>query len=131
MEGVFERLSKWPYDKTWSMVFEEEFMKEYNLKYDKPEPLRKAAQRRIPAGIENIIKTERPELNKLLNLRTKVSHGKMIVVHGRVEKSSSRPNGIKRKKGLFYGEFIRHHKGKIVHQIDEARTTNVIILLSH
>ena len=125
MEGVFERLSKWPYDKTWSMVFEEEFMKEYNLMYDKPEPLRRVSRKRVPAGIENIIKTERPELNKLLNLGTKVSHGKMIVVHSRVEKSSSRPNGIKRKKGLFYDEFIKHHKGKIVHQIDETHTTNV------
>jgi len=107
------------------MVFEEELMKEYKLKYNKSETERRVSQTRIPAGIENIIKTERPELNKLLNLQTKVSHGKMIVVHGRVEKSSSRPNGIKRKKGLFYGEFIKYHNGKIVHQMDETRTTNV------
>ena len=107
------------------MVFEEEFMKEYNLKYDKPEPERRVSQRRIPAGIENVIKTERPELNKLLNLRTKVSHGKMIVVQGRVEKSSSRPNGIKRKKRLFYGEFIKQHTPNSICQMDEAHTINI------
>ena len=120
MYGVFERDSKWPYGKTWSSKLEEEFMREYNLRYDRPEPLRKASRRRTPAGIEDIIKTERPELNKLLNLRTKMdnSHGKMIVAIGRVGKSSRQPNGIKRKKGVFYSEFIRYHKSKCQNDVN-------------
>ena len=128
MYGVFERDSKWPYGKSWSSKLEEEFMREYNLRYDKPEPVREASRQKIPAGIEDIIKTERPEMNKLINLRTKMenSHGKMIVVTGRVGKSSIKPNGSKRKKEVFYSEFVRYHKCKSQNDVkNDTVATNI------
>lgn len=40
------------------------------------------------------------------------SHSKMIVVIGRVGKSSKNPNGNQRKGEFFYCEFLRYHKSK-------------------
>ena len=103
-------------------------MREYNLRYDRPEPVREASRRKTPAGIEDIIKTERPEMNKLINLRTKMenSHGKMIVVTGRVGKSSIKPNGSKRKKEVFYSEFIRYHNVNL-----KMMSKMILLLLTH
>ena len=112
MHGVFERNKNWSVDQTWSSQLEGEFMKEYSLKYDKPEPERKEAKKRVPAGIEEIIKGERPAINKLLNKRTKIkgSHGKTIVVVGIVGKCEKVPNGCVRKKGVFYPDYVPYYK---------------------
>ena len=127
MHGVFERKGEWSFDNSWSRQLENEFMTEYNLVYDTPEPERKASRKRIPAGIEDIIKGERPQLNKLLNLKTKMktSHGKTIVVIGRVGKSLAKPSGVVRKKGIFYTEFIRFHK-KFMNNIITGENTAII-----
>ena len=95
MHGVFQMDENWDKGKTWSEQLEDEFMKEYHLEYDTPEPLRKASRKRIPSGIEEIIKSDRSELNKLLNLRTRTmsSHGKKIVLIARVGKCPNKPNG--------------------------------------
>ena len=48
MHGVFERKGKWKddnTDNTWSMQLEEEFMTEYDLAYDMPEPEKKASRK--------------------------------------------------------------------------------------
>ena len=53
MYGVFERNSKWG-EKEWSMVLEDEFMKETGLKYSDP-PIVTTSKRK-PAGLEKLIK---------------------------------------------------------------------------
>ena len=63
MHGVFERKGKWKDDDTWSMQLEKEFMNEYGIFYDMPEPERKTSRKRIPAGIEDIIKGERSQIS--------------------------------------------------------------------
>ena len=44
-------------------------MTDYDLVYYKPEPERKVSRKIIPAMIEKIIKGEKPQLSKLLNLK--------------------------------------------------------------
>ena len=132
MHGVFERCGKWNGVDTWAIELEREFMQQYGLQYDKPDSERQLKRKRVPAGIEEIIKNQKPALNKLINLRTmtKGSHGKKIVVVGKVSKCNDVPDGYVRKKGIFYPEFIRYHpkfsKGKNEEVINskEAKSNN-------
>ena len=63
MHGVFERKSEWG-EKEWSMVLEDQFMKEAGLKYSDPPIV--TTGKRMPAGLEKLIKNVRNEINKLI-----------------------------------------------------------------
>ena len=74
MHGVFER------DLHWAEKMEKKVMKIHGVAYDSPPPEQKFGSKKVSSGIEVIIKQQRCECNKLINLKTKNSHGKKILI---------------------------------------------------
>ena len=59
-----------------------------------------------------------------MRTRAKSSHGKKIVLVARVGKCPDKPNGHRRKKGIFYPEYIQHHKGHVSKDILDSKDSS-------
>ena len=94
---------------TWSQKLENEALDHFLLRY-RDEPERKHGYRRKPGGIEVIIKSQRNECNKLMNLKTKQKHGKKIRVTEFVTVDGRKK---KKRKGIFYDDFIALWDGAV------------------
>ena len=107
------------------MQLENKFMTEYNLVYNTPEPEGEVTRENNSSGIEAIINGKRPQLNKLLNLKTKVKplHLKTIIAIGRVGKYSAKLSGILGKKEAFFYELVQLHKRIMFNNITKENTT--------
>ena len=103
MHGVFERETMWN-GNSWQQCAEEEFMNEQNIKYPSEDvnAAGKNKRKRTSTGIQQIIMNERNEANKLINNRTRKSHGLCITI--------KRIDGKRRKKDHFTNQCVSHHK---------------------
>ena len=97
MYGVFERNSKWG-EKEWSMVLEDEFMKETGLKYSDLPTV--STSKRKPAGLEKLIKNVRNEANKLIKNQSAKTHGKFVTV-------TLKEGEKTREKDVYYPQFLK------------------------
>ncbi len=107
MYGVFERESKWD-GRSWQQRLEEQFMDNENLRYPfrDIDPMGKGKRKRKEAatGIQKIIMNERNELNKLINGRSRKSHGICIKI--------KRIDGKRRKLDHFTNQYVSLHRTK-------------------
>ena len=105
MHGVFERETKWN-GRSWQEVIEEEFMKNEKLCYTSRDmnPAGKSKRKRKEAatGIQRVIMSERNELNKLINGRSRMTHKLSINI--------KRIDGKRRKKDHFTKQYVSQHK---------------------
>ena len=67
-------------DLDWTMKLEVKVMKVYDIEYDSPPPENKFGMKKVSSEIEIIIKQQRCECNKLINLKTRKSHHRKKVL---------------------------------------------------
>ena len=100
MHGVFER------DLQWAEKMENKVMKIHGIAYNSPPPEQKFGSKKVSSGIEVIIKQQRCECNKLINMRTQKSHKKKIIIVEFVDYNNFPGKKRVRKKDTFYNDFI-------------------------
>ena len=95
MHGVFEQ------DLQWAEKMENKVMRIHGVAYNSPPPEQKFGSKKVSSGIEVIIKQQRCECNKSINMRTQKTHKRRIIIVEFVECNNFPGKKRVRKKILF------------------------------